>query len=57
MINLEELYSFKAKFEHDKLMAEAKISVVEDMIASEQAKVAVVEAPVEVEEETVESIA
>lgn len=57
MINLEELYEFKAKFEHEKLMAEAKISVVEDMIASELAKVAVVEAPVDVVEEAVETIA
>lgn len=57
MINLEELYSFKAKFEHEKLMAEAKISVVQDMIASELEKVAVVEAPTEVAEEAVETIA
>ena len=57
MINLEELYEFKAKFEHEKLMAEAKISVVEDMIASELATVAVVEAPVDVAEEAVETIA
>ena len=38
MDKLNELYAYKAKYEKEKLFAEAKISVVEDMIANEEAK-------------------
>ena len=38
MINLEELFELEVKFEKEKIMAEAKISVVKEMIAKEQEK-------------------
>lgn len=39
MERLNELYAYKEKYEKEKLFAEAKIAVVEDMIADEMAKV------------------
>lgn len=35
---LKELYAYKDKYEKEKFFIEAKISVVEDMIADEKAK-------------------
>lgn len=37
---LETLYELKAKYEKELLVAEAKVSVVNDLIAKEQEKVA-----------------
>ena len=39
MERLNELYAYKEKYEKEKLFVEAKIAVVEDMIADENAKV------------------
>lgn len=39
MIGLEELLGMKAEFEKEKLFVEAKIAVVGEMIAKENAKV------------------
>lgn len=41
MERLNELYAYKEKYEKEKLFVEAKIAVVEDMIADEKAKVEV----------------
>lgn len=38
MERLEELYAYKEKYEKEKLFIEAKIAVVDDMIADETAK-------------------
>ena len=38
---LAELYAYKTKYEKEKLFAEAKIAVVEEMIADEKSKVIV----------------
>ena len=38
MICLHELYELQEKYKHEKLIAEAKISVVSDMIANELEK-------------------
>lgn len=38
MVDLKDLYELKAKFEKEKLMAEAKVSVVNEMIANELEK-------------------
>lgn len=35
---LNELYAYKEKYEKEKLFVEAKIAVVEEMIANEKAK-------------------
>lgn len=35
---LKELYAYKERYEKEKFFIEAKISVVEDMIADEKAK-------------------
>ena len=43
MIGIEELLAKKAQYEHEKLFVEAKISVVNEMIAEENAKISVVE--------------
>jgi hypothetical protein len=39
MERLNELYAYKEKYEKEKLFVEAKIAVVDDMIADEKAKV------------------
>lgn len=39
MLALEKLYSYKAKYEQEKLFVEAKIAVVNEMIADEEQKV------------------
>ena len=41
MERLNELYAYKEKYEKEKLFVEAKIAVVEDMIADEKAKTVV----------------
>ena len=43
MDRLNELYGYKEKYEKEKLFVEAKIAVVEDMIADEKAKCVVVQ--------------
>lgn len=50
MERLNELYAYKEKYEKEKLFVEAKIAVVDDMIADEKAKV---EQSVETEEQSV----
>lgn len=51
---LKELYAYKDKYEKEKFFIEAKISVVEDMIADEKAKEpAVIESAVNFLEESV----
>lgn len=35
---MQELYEYKEKYEKEKLFAEAKIAVVDEMIANEHAK-------------------
>ena len=52
MIGLAELLAKKAQYEHEKLFVEAKISVVDEMIAEERAKTA--EEPIAETEEVVE---
>jgi hypothetical protein len=52
MIGLAELLAKKAQYEHEKLFVEAKISVVDEMIAEERAKTA--EEPITETEEVVE---
>lgn len=39
MLALEKLYSYKEKYEQEKLFVEAKIAVVDEMIADEKQKV------------------
>lgn len=54
MERLKELYGYKEKYEKEKLFVEAKIAVVEDMIADEKAKCVETEEVNEVE--TVENV-
>lgn len=44
MSRLEELLGYKAKFENELLFAKARVSVIDEMIADEKAKV--VEKPI-----------
>ena len=56
MDRLAELYVYLEKYEKEKLFAEAKIAVVEDMIADEKAKVVVPEEEFTVPEEEIVSV-
>lgn len=55
MERLDELYRYKEKYEREKIFVEAKIAVVEDMIADEKAKIVenVEETAVETENEDI----
>ena len=57
MERLKELYGYKARYENELLFAQAKIAVVDEMIADEKAKCCVqTEEATEENNETIASI-